>query len=69
MHYGNLHNYRANEEVTQLNDLVALLLVFREGEEGEDPELQEGKAVQARFVLISYSQHTYRILSGPKLLR
>ncbi len=50
MHYGNLHNYRANEEVTQLNDLVALLLVFREG---EDPELQdlrselEGKAVQA----------------------
>ncbi len=50
MHYGNLHNYRANEEVTQLNDLVAILLVFREG---EDPELQdlrselEGKAVQA----------------------
>ncbi len=54
--HGHLHNYtcRANEEVTQLNDLVALLVVFREGEEEEeDPQLQdlrselEGKAVQA----------------------
>ncbi len=31
--------YRVNEEVAQLNDLVALLCVFGEGEEEDDPRL------------------------------
>ena len=30
--------FRVNEEIDHLNDLVALLVVFGQSEEGEDPE-------------------------------
>ncbi len=57
------HNYRANDEVAQLNELVALLVVFAEGEEEDDPELRalrseiEKKARQAKK-LVSTKSYT-----------
>ncbi len=54
---------RANVEVSHLNDLVALLVVFGEGEEEGDPELQalrselEQKAVRANK-LVCASRYT-----------
>ncbi len=58
------HNYKANDEVAQLNELVALLVVFAEGEEEDDPELRalrseiEEKARQAKKLVSTKSYTT-----------